>query len=210
MRIFIGALLFFSLLVSAYGFVDYGVQGELYDIKERNGDDLIKEKLRDLNKTKIREDLQKKVIAAYKTSVGLPKSLVDKTVTSKDSVRARWDIVDPYGNTIYKKGDFIVSKIPKGLRVELCFVDGDVKKNILDKIIAEFGRECVYMVDNMDSRKFETRYGVRAFPMGGQNIVYLKRFKVESTPTKIIKFEDKITRITLNIERVAMEAGNDR
>ena len=185
--------------------IDFGIQGAQYTIVEKNGNELIQEKIRDLNYTAIEESLHKEALSLFTSRQNIPKSFIDNVETKEDLVRARWNILDFDGNILYEKGEYIPSILPSGAKLEICFIDASLDEKIVDRIIKDFGRECIYMVNNINSYKFSKEYDLQAFPIGGQNNIYLERFNINILPTKVTKIGNEITKQTLSIKRLTLE-----
>jgi len=204
---FIVAILSFSFCNLIANPIDFGTHGETYPIAEENGNEMIQKKVKELNATKITNMYQKEYVSLKTSHVNLPNSLVDSNKTYRDMVKARWDIKDDNGKVIYAKGELIPSKLPYGQSVEICFINGNLQKKILQKIISEFGRKCIYMVNNYNFEKFSKEYSLSAvYPMGGQNLEYVKRFNIKQLPTKIFKKGEYITKTTLSVKKLSLES----
>jgi len=204
-KIYIIFILFYQIL-NAY--VDFGVVGPLYSIEEENGDDLIQRKIKDINVTQLQQDIEEEIDKLYYSKLSLQHSYIDKEITKKDIVLSRYDIQDLYGNIVLKKGEEIVSKIPKGTSFSLCFIDASLHDDIVKKIISDFGKNCIYLINNADSRIVGKKYNITAYPMGGQNLLYIDRFNISQLPIKITKNGAYITRKQLNIKRLIGESKN--
>lgn len=186
--------------------VDFGVVGPQHEIAEENGNEMIQKGIKKLDLKKIKRDIIKKIEDSKTSHLNMKTSTEDKEIVLEDIYRSSFDITNPStGEIIYKKGDIIPTKLPYGSEFSLCFVDGDVKESVLDEIILAFGNKCKYMVNNISIDDFEKRYKQEAFPMGGQNTIFLKRYNIDFLPTKITRFSTKIKRETLSIKRLSME-----
>jgi len=205
------SFLFFVLIVSAANaqVVDFGVKGELFDIKEKNGNVLIKEKLSKLDYKKLEKELAKEVESMKTSHLPIKTSMADFDETAIDVYRTNRDIKNYDGTMMYRKGDVIPTMIPHGIKKEMCFVDGKLSKEITTAIIQEFGKNCIYFVNNMNVELFSEIYNIDAYPMGGQNKIFLSRYGVKELPTKIVRFSDKIERVQLNVKRLSLENGEN-
>lgn len=191
--------------------VDFGVQGKQYPIIEENGIDFIKRRTKEIDKKKLETELEEKIRKLAVSKVQMPDSKADTNTTEDDIYLAKWDIRDPVaGEIAYTKGARLPTKMQKSERLELCFVDGHLKKAVVDKIIADFGKKCTYFVNNKNIFDFQKEYGVRAYPMGGQNLEYIERYGVKVLPTKITRFLDKKTTQTLDIRKLAIDVMEGR
>ncbi len=202
-RLAILIFLHISIIISA-DVVDFGIHGKQYKISERNANELVKEKLKELDYKKIEEKIDKEIESLKVSRVKIKTSMQDITVTSKDLYKAKWDIRDIDGSLLYAKGDYIPTTLPKGVQMELCFVDGSLLKGVVDEVVASFGKKCKYFVNKKNIDVFAKEYGVEAYPMGGQNAPYLARYKVDVLPTKITRFDDMVTMQKLNIKRITL------
>jgi len=207
-------LVFLFLLLNVVCFgdvVDFGIQGKQYSIIEENGIDFIKRRTKEINKQKLETELEEKIKKLAVSHVQISSSNADTNTTADDIYLAKWNIRDPISREIvYAKGSQIPTKMQKGERLELCFVDGHLKKGIIDKIIADFGKKCTYFVNKKNVFDFQKEYDVQAYPMGGQNIEYIERYNVEVLPTKITRYLDKKNTRTLNIKRLAIDVMEGR
>lgn len=207
---------FLSFLLSTYlcatmeaiDIVDFGEQGVLFDIEEENGMDLIDRKIKDLNTTKITNELIASIDGHFYPKTKFKESSIQKSEESEDLVLLDRDIVDPDGRILYKKGDSIPSIIPVGQKIEICFINGADDEKVLKEVLAAFGN-CTYMVANADARVFKEKYKVQAFPINTQNEIYLNRFKVEALPTKITKIKNMLKKETLNIIEIKNRIKNE-
>jgi len=187
--------------------VDFGVQGPQYKIEEINGQKLIEERIKDLNVTKLEKTLTKKAKALYTSHLIIKRSMKDTNTTRLDVVKAGWTAKAPNGKIVIKKGQNLISKIPKGARFSLCFVDFNVGRKIMNMIVKSFGKKCLYMVNNINSLRFQKIYHVQAYPLAPQNYIAITRFHIKVMPTKIIKFLNKLRTITLSVKRLKKEAA---
>lgn len=186
------------LIASNVKYIDFGIQGVLYDIQEVNGNDMFNEGIKDINITQVNSLLSRQVEAAFISNISLPDSSLKSEIKKKDLVPARWDVIGLDGTIMAKKGDLILSKIPKGMSFSLCFINGDNPKEIVDYVVKEFGN-CIYMVNNIDSRLFNEIYSYETYPISNQVKEYLDRYKVTKFPTKITKKGSYLYTKTLNM-----------
>jgi hypothetical protein len=195
-----------SFVVSVFGVVDFGVQGKQYEIVEINGNKLIKDAIAALDVKKIEKELEQSFVNSATSNVKIKVSYSDENITTLDVYKAKWDIRDVDGSMLYRTGEPIPTALPFGVKIVLCFVDGSLQKKIVDKIVASYGKRCKYFVNKVDVRLFSKEYGVEAYPLGGQNLEYIQRYKIGSLPTKMTRFEDKIKYETLSVKRMLLEA----
>lgn len=179
---------------------DFGVKGSQYDILEVNGNTLINDALHEFNTTAVTNYLIYEVQKQFVSNINLPDSSENKENVQKDLVLARWDVVDLNGNVLAKKGDLIPSFLPKGVKLEICFLNGNETSSVIEFIIDSFSKNCIYMVNKIDSRDFAFKYNLNeVYPISNQVLDYLERFKITSSPTKITKIEENIYTKTIDI-----------
>lgn len=191
-------LLFTAANLFAVETKDFGEVGELVEIAEVNGEDLINSSLKNFNPEEIVTKLKLDIEKAFTSNVSIKDNLSNQTIIKEDLVRARWDVISPNGVLLYKKGDFIPSFLPTGITLELCFINTNERRVVLDEIVKTFGK-CTYIVNKGDSRKFAKRYSKVSYPLVDINMEYLTRFKVTSFPTKITKKKNLIITKNINI-----------
>lgn len=181
-------------------FIDFGIKGQLYEIVEENGNDLIARALKEVDTNRIVNELKDETEASFVSKISLPDSTKTNESSKMDYVPARWDVVEINGNVIAKKGDLIPSFLPNGVKLELCFINGNESNKVNEYIINDFGRDCIYMVNNVDSRKFAEKYSLKeVYPISEQSTDYLERFSIKSFPTKITKHTKFIDTKTIDI-----------
>ncbi|WP_294961521.1 hypothetical protein [Sulfurimonas sp.] len=188
--------------------VDFGVQGKQFKIVEENGNELIQKELKKLDYKKIDKDINDSIEKLKTSMYKIKASAVDSIETTKDLYKAKWDIKDVDGSVLYTKGDYIPTTLSKGVQLELCFVDGSLLKGVVDEIVKTFGNKCKYFINKKNIDLFAKEYGVETYPLGGQNVPYLTRYKIESLPTKIIRIEDKLITQRLSIKRIAISVAS--
>jgi len=192
-----------SLIISSFAnqeVFDFGVKGVQYDILEVNGNTLINNAIHELNSTAITNHLINEVEKQFISNIKLPDSSESIEKVQKDFVQARWDVIDLNGNVLAKQGDLIPSFLPKGVKLEICFLNGNENSFVMDYIIDSFGKNCIYMVNKIDSREFALKYNLNeVYPISNQVLDYLERFKITSSPTKITKIEENIYTKTIDI-----------
>lgn len=98
-------LLFASLLLDANPDlpINLGVKGKLYEIKEENWFDIIKQSAVDLNKTKLKNDLKKARLAAYDVDLHIPQCTTEK-VWNISTIQYALDDVYVRGIKVVAKG----------------------------------------------------------------------------------------------------------
>lgn len=188
-------------------FIDFGIQGKQYPIAEENGNDIIQESIKSVNWTMVEKDLNDKIDKYFYSQESFQDNIFNDEIFRKDFVLAQHDVFSLDGKLIYRAGDKILSSIPDGAELNLCFIDGSDKKEVIEEIINSFG-ECIYFVNNIDSRHFENIYGKSAYPIGGQNKIYSERFKITHLPTKITKIKDGLFIKNLDISLIRKKHEN--
>lgn len=174
--------------------------GSTHKVEEKNGLEDIKERINKIDSEAIRKQLSEMLNEAFKSNVPIPSSSKDSVVSYRDYYIVPTDIRDPEsGNILYRKGDKVDAPVPDGQSLDLCFIDGSDKKQILDIVTEKFG-SCVYFVNNRDTRELKKLYPeYKFFPIGKQNYSYVTRFSIDSLPTKIHKVNNTVTKTTINI-----------
>jgi len=194
------ALIFIAILpYGLYAALDFGKQGKTYPIKEMSIKKQIQEGIEKLDKEELKKKYFDAIDKSFKTTVTLSTSDKDFESTFVDYILASYDIPDPNkpGQILYKKGDKIISVIPKGKTLQMCFIDG-TDNTLAIEVAKEFGK-CDYLVANKDIRTINYLEGNLVFPMGK---AYIERFGIDVLPTKLIMNEDKITKIVLDMNRI--------
>jgi len=194
---------FFLLLLSLplFGYTDLGIHGHTYEIKEQNIKELIERRLLKLDRNKLKQDYLNAIEKAFTSEISLPPAMRDYTVRYQDFVIASYDVPDPAhpNNILYPKGSKIVSSLPEGAVLKMCFVDGS-DMDLLHEVHEEFG-ECDYLVTKADIRKLSF-LGNSIYPM---NIAYVRRFKIDKLPVRLVMQKDTIEKTYLNIGRLKKE-----
>lgn len=199
MHKYIILLFSFSILFSSDNYVDFGIIGKTYKIEEENGNDFIEKRIKEIDWNLAEKELNQRVEEAFTSKINLPDSIKDSNIKELDLVAIRWDIKNIQGEIIYKKGDLVSSVLPLGAKLEICFINGKENNEVIEYLIKEFGSNCIYLVNNIDSREFEEKYNVESYPIAEQNLIFLERFNIKELPTKIIKEKDTIEKRTINI-----------
>jgi hypothetical protein len=184
-----------------FGYTDLGIHGHTYEIKEQNIKELIEERLSKLDRNKLKQEYLNAIEKAFTSEISLPPSIKDHSVRYQDFVIASYDVPDPAhpNNILYPKGSKIVSSLPEGAVLKMCFVDGS-DMDVLHEVYEEF-RECDYMVTKADIRKLSF-LGSSVYPM---NIAYVQRFKIDKLPVKLVMQKDTVEKIYLNVNRLKKE-----
>ena len=203
----IKALLPLLLPVVMFAALDLGVQGKTYSIQEKSIKEQILEGVRNLDKEALRKSSLKSIDNAFTSTISLPSSKSDSNRTYVDYVIATYDVPDPNnpGAILYRKGGMIASAIPGGATLNMCFIDG-ADRELAIEVVEEFGK-CDYLVANEDIRKIDYLGSNLVFPMGK---TYIERFGIKKLPVKLVMFGDKITKVCLNMKRIAKELEEKR
>ena len=166
-------------------YVDLGIQGRLYEIKEKDILFQIEQTAKNfkIDEKQIRKDIEDQVAVAAKKTTKLP--LCDRDVREQaqtDFYTVPMDIINPMGRLIVKKGDKMRSKLPQGAELNLCFVDArnQISGENQIKSFAKNNPKCLFLIANADVRdlreKFpnldiyptsemqEVRFGLKCFP----------------------------------------------
>jgi hypothetical protein len=194
------------MLLSIYAYaniIKFDSQGIVYNIEEENGNSLIQKRIKDLNITKLTNIYKANIEKAYYGDVSIADSIFNFINTEEDYTLAAFDIKDIFGNILYKKNDKIASILPNKITLDLCFINGNFSNKIINHIIDDFGKECIYLVSKVDIRTFKKTYRIEeVYPLNTQNNSYVERFNIKYLPTKIHKFSKYITTKTLNIQEI--------
>lgn len=166
-------------------YVDLGIQGRLYDIKEQDILAQIEQTAKNfkLDQKLVRKSVEEQIAAAANRSTNLPLCEKDEKGKSEtDIYTIPTDIINPMGRMIVRKGDKIKSKLPQGTELNICFVDA---RNIIsgeNQIKSFMAKEpkCLFLIANADVRnlreKFpeldiyptsemqESRFGLKCYP----------------------------------------------
>jgi len=195
-----------SVLSNAY--VDLGVMGNSYPIKETNIKTEIKNRIRNLNKAELKRQILKSIEDSFASYISLPSSQNDRYYKPYvDFIIVDRNIVDPRNPSkfLYVAGQRLVSKLPRGKILNTCFIDGS--NPVLAKaIVKEFG-DCDYFIANIDIRKVNYIPENKKYPM---NMNYVKRFKVDKYPTMITMSEEYIYKKELSVPRILEKIKNGR
>jgi len=200
-------LVLFVVASIVSGHEDLGSIGPTYPIKERSIKKEILEGLKNLDVGRIKNEMKRSIEESFTSTIKLQESYEDKNTTKKDFIIAAYDIPDPSmpGRVLYPKGSQIPSVLPKGAKLELCFLDAS-DDNLTKKIINEFG-SCDYMVSNRDVRHIDLLKEYRVYPM---NQSYVYRFGIKKIPVKLTMYDDLIEMQTLNVGRLLDEIKKER
>lgn len=185
-------LLFISLnaasieeLTKPGNYTDLGIQGKLYEIKEKDILFQIEQTAKNfkIDKKQFRKDLEKQVAKLAKRTTKLPLCEKDKIEEAQvDLYTVPTDIINPAGRIIARKGDKMKSKLPSGAEFDICFIDArnSVSGENQIKSFAKNNPRCLFLIANADVRdlrdKFpelkiyptsemqENRFGLKCFP----------------------------------------------
>jgi hypothetical protein len=189
----------FTMFTTLFSFEDLGVLGKQYKIEEENIKNLIAKKVALIDGKELQKEYLSSIEAAFSSTISLPSSKKDKTTETLDYVVAEFDIFSPSDPTkiVYKKGDKLLSSLPPGNELNLCFIDAS-NESLAKAVVLEFG-VCDYLITNKDIRKISYLQGQKVFPMA---LSYVSRFGVDVLPTKITMVGDKIIKKQLNVVRL--------
>ena len=171
-------------------YVDFGVQGKEYEIKEEDFYKTIIEGAKNikLDKNKLKLDLEKEVnrLAHFKTKVPYCKdSVVFDSKTEYYTFQG--DYFNPMGRVIYKKGDRIKTPpLPDGITKELCFIEGSNKISLANQITffnKETNDSCLFLVSNANIVDLRNKYqGYQFFPAAD---MFFDRYDISCLPAKV-------------------------
>jgi len=178
---FFGLSLFASSSLLLAKPVDLGINGKMYEIIEEDANEFIQKRIKKLDIPKIEESMHKSFESAGQSNLFIKTSYSDEEIKTKDVYLANRDIADYTGKILYREGEAIPTSLSAGQKIELCFVDGSLSKEVLDYIVNDFGKSCKYIVNKKEVSEFHKLYRVQAFPMSSQNLSYLDRYGVTSS-----------------------------
>jgi len=179
----------------AFGYYDFGTVGDLYDVKEKN---LIEEIRKQLTEKK--DEFRKMAEDAFEKGLiykkNIPYSQVEKTVVAPPVIK-----IPNFGKE-YKKQSLADS--PYNIKDNMCFVSFENFK-IFDKIIQEFGKDCRYVLINIDIRKItsQEKYSNLQIYLGNDEVI--KMFDIDATPVKLKITKNKITKEFLDYPKIKKE-----
>lgn len=195
------ALLFllFSKMASAK---DYGIQGVVYTIKEKNLLEEIQEKLqqarRDGRLEKFQNNVKEKIFQQVnnpQSTKNLPKTLINRSWKYDPSVSLPHDLKDQNGKIFYKAHTKINPLEKIILTKSLIFINGLDQEQVkwaLDKYQQRKGRVKIILttgkiIDLMKAKKIRFYFD--------QNNFLIEKFDIKALPA-IVEQEDKALKIT--------------
>jgi len=178
-------------------YIDFGIAGKLYDIKEKNflveyeneKHKLIKYLSRDYIKKQLMKTIKK--ISNFQTNK--PLCIRDQKIGPLvDYVKVPTNIVNPLGRIIFKKGEKIPSKIPNGKTLDLCFINGNGNKITTINEINFFKKQnpnCVFLVSDYNVMKLRDMFpSLEIYPSSQKQE---ERFELKCYPVHIHFYNDK-------------------
>lgn len=198
------------LFASFYGMADVkdlGTYANTYEIKEKSFKVSIAEGIAELNVTQLKKDVLESFELLAEGRSTIPVSQEEERYTAKNLYTVPHDIMGIDGSIAYHMGEKIVSEMPKGMELNLCFIDARNTK-VVPLIAEKFGK-CIYFSAN---RPIDEVYPLiakqsadgRIYPM---NERYTKRFGITKLPTKVRLYSDKIDYTILNQKELIKEAS---
>ena len=172
-------------------YIDFGIAGKLYDIKEENFFVFYEKEKTKLKKYLSKQYIKKKIEETIKKDSyyksNKPLCLRDFTVGPViDYIKAPIDIINPLGRIIIKKGEKIPSKIPNGKTLDLCFVDGKGNKITTINQINYFKNKvpnCIFLVSNYNIMELRKKFPF--LNIYASSIMQEKRFSIKCYPVHI-------------------------
>ena len=170
--------------------IDFGIRGQMYDIKEKN---ILEEMHENIKKMDIKKQLGTALRKAIKKQTfarpNLPYIKKNHIYETENYVILPRDVKKLNGDVIYKKGDkyFIDQKEP----LNICFVDGSNQIMLanqikyFDSLVKKTGsqRDCFYFLANASVLKANQDFPPKTFyPLEKH---YADKFMVKSIPTYI-------------------------
>lgn len=175
--------------VNAYSKIyDFGVQGAEYNITEVDYRVVLKKRLHDLNKTKLKNDIYESIDNLLISEMDIGQCLKDSSTKSEYFVKAPQDVELPNGKFLIRKGQKIT--IPKDKHLpdaHFCIVDGkdeDEMVNDINSLFSIYGKECVFVLNNYSIKKFKKNYPTvkRVYLLNKQ---FIKSFHLDCYPAHI-------------------------
>jgi len=190
--------------------VDLGTYANTYPIKEKSFKVSIEEGIKDLNTTKIKETFIAELNTLLEAKSTLHLSQEEKHFVRDNTYIVPFDMFAPDGSIVYRRGEVIRPKMPKGQEISLCFIEAS-NKDIVPLITKEFGK-CIYFIANnrIDKvfpliKKYSADGSI--YPISEK---YTRRFNITELPTKIRLYDDKIEYKILNYKRLLKELGREK
>lgn len=187
----------------AYGYVDFGKQGALYEIAEPDLQKVIQKRVADLNVTEIKRKARESAVSArtYHNTGTLPVCTADYDFTREDMQVAPRTVRDVDGTVLVREGDPVDVSLPAGIVKDYCIVDGR-KRGLLDIQVEYFEEHypaCTYLLTDMDIFAFEEAYPAakrRVYPLNDRLV---ERFGVECLPARLRMYDNTIEHHYLNL-----------
>lgn len=193
----------FSIFTSiSWAHIDFGVHGELYDIKEKDFFEEVKEGVKNIDVEEVRASVKKEVMKQAKKKTSLPYCQEDNERTELDYVVLKENIYNPSGRLYKKKGTKVFAPLSEAF--DVCFVDGSndvMLKNQIDYFDKKTDKKCVYMVSDKNIIDLWKTYPNRAndfYPTGAS---FEKRFNVSCYPTRVHMINNDRTLYEKGLER---------
>jgi len=182
--------------------IDVGTYANTYPIKEKSFKLSIQEGIAELNITELKNSILSSVETFVSAKYNLPLSDKEEHYIKQNTYTVPFNIFSPDGTVAYTEGETVISSVPKGVEMNLCFVDARYPE-LLPAISKEFGK-CIYFIAN---NRLDKNYpdlishstDGRIYPVSER---YIKRFSIETFPTKVKLYEDKMEYKVLNMKKM--------
>lgn len=186
---------------SAY--VDFGVHGKEYDIKEESFYTHLLNEAKNLkfDKDEIKETIKSEInrLAKYKSKISFCKDseIID---WHQNIYEFKETYANPNGRVTYKKGDKIQAPLVS-VQQDICFLDGRIMPTLQNQInfFKEKYPKCVFLFSNVNVRGLQKVFSnLNIFPA---NDSIIDRFDVKCSIGVISLKDDKIKKEYFSIEK---------
>lgn len=193
----------FSLMLSScllafetLGEKDLGTHGALYTIIESPLVASIKKELAKLDPEKMKKQIENSVSSIYTASYYASACIINKEEERENFMYAPQDVIDIDGSYLTRQGERIDVNLPKGIKEDICFIDGaDFNQSVRDiKDAEEVGCRLI-AISNRDIREYKPlgyKPGKELFPF---NVAVWRRFDLTCMPS-ILHLEGSKIKIT--------------
>lgn len=182
------------ICVNVFAYKDFGTEGHLYEIKEKDIMKEIEKEVKDyqakMNPDEMKRQIEREINKQAFYSSKLPLCEKDSTEKMPNYQYYQQDIINPAGRVIKKAGDSFIYRSPKQWNV--CFINAKNKIeminqiNYYDKLVKEISggnEECVYMISDRNVLELNKEFEPRSFYPSTE--AYEKRFGVKCYPAMI-------------------------
>jgi hypothetical protein len=182
-------LILFVTFSYAYAYVDLGIVGKTYRITERPLIDVIAERTADINWTKEINSFYADLDKQYTYDLDLPQCQKTTKTERKNEFIVPYDVPDDNGKLIFRAGQVLTQKLPKGQTYSVCFLDGKRNAQAQLRAVDKAELDCELVVANADSRAFSQTIGRKVAPM---HKLYLTRIDIDCFPSAARFIDDVI------------------